>query len=112
MTYKLDINFETKNRVDSSITNMFYRSKEWKEFSKQFKKKFNKGYCMTCRVNFNETKKYYSDIQKFKLRPDKIRFRFACVDHIKPLRDYWNLRYDILNLQILCNKCNFKKGNW
>jgi hypothetical protein len=33
------------------------------------------------------------------------------VDHIKPLRRYWNLRLDPENLQVLCNECNRGKGN-
>ena len=34
------------------------------------------------------------------------------VDHIKPLKKYWNLRLDPENLQTLCNLCNHGKGNW
>lgn len=34
------------------------------------------------------------------------------VDHIKPLRKYWELRLDPDNLQILCEDCNHGKGNW
>ena len=33
------------------------------------------------------------------------------VDHIKPLRKYWNLRKDPNNLQVLCGLCNKGKGN-
>jgi len=32
-------------------------------------------------------------------------------DHIKPLREFWKLRLDPENLQILCNECNHGKGN-
>lgn len=35
-----------------------------------------------------------------------------CVDHIKPLSKYWNLRLERTNLQILCDECNQGKGNW
>lgn len=34
------------------------------------------------------------------------------VDHIKPIRKYWDLRLDINNLQILCDECNMGKGSW
>lgn len=32
------------------------------------------------------------------------------VDHIKPLRVFWDLRLDLNNLQILCGGCNLGKG--
>jgi 5-methylcytosine-specific restriction endonuclease McrA len=35
-----------------------------------------------------------------------------CVDHIKPLSKFWNLRLDKKNLQVLCDECNQGKGNW
>ena len=33
------------------------------------------------------------------------------VDHIKPKSKYPHLKYKIYNLQLLCKKCNFEKGN-
>lgn len=33
------------------------------------------------------------------------------VDHIKPLGEFWELRLDLNNLQVLCNDCNMGKGN-
>lgn len=35
-----------------------------------------------------------------------------CVDHIKPLSKFWNLRLDRTNLQVLCDECNQGKGAW
>jgi 5-methylcytosine-specific restriction endonuclease McrA len=35
-----------------------------------------------------------------------------CVDHIKPLSKFWEMRLDRSNLQILCDECNQGKGNW
>lgn len=32
-------------------------------------------------------------------------------DHIRPLRKYWHLRLDPLNLQVLCDDCNMGKGS-
>lgn len=34
-----------------------------------------------------------------------------CVDHVKPRKFYPQLALDINNLQILCEDCNFGKGN-
>jgi len=34
------------------------------------------------------------------------------VDHIKPRKEFPNLALSISNLQILCNECNYGKGNW
>lgn len=34
------------------------------------------------------------------------------VDHIKPIRKYWDLRFDENNTQVLCYNCNLGKGSW
>jgi 5-methylcytosine-specific restriction endonuclease McrA len=34
-----------------------------------------------------------------------------CVDHIRPLRKYWDLRLERSNLQILCGPCNMGKAS-
>ena len=34
------------------------------------------------------------------------------VDHIKPVRHYWHLRFAGDNLQVLCEPCNLGKGSW
>ena len=34
------------------------------------------------------------------------------VDHIKPVRKYWELRLNPDNLQVLCPACNKGKNNW
>lgn len=34
------------------------------------------------------------------------------VDHIKPRSKYPHLKYDVRNLQVLCEDCNIAKGNW
>lgn len=33
------------------------------------------------------------------------------VDHIKPIRRFWHLRLDRMNLQMLCDDCNMGKGS-
>jgi len=35
-----------------------------------------------------------------------------CVDHIKPVRRYWALRFSPENMQVLCDGCNLGKGSW
>ena len=35
-----------------------------------------------------------------------------CVDHIKPISKFWELRLSFENLQVLCHECNMGKGNW
>lgn len=32
-------------------------------------------------------------------------------DHVKPIRKYWHLRLDPMNLQVLCEDCNMGKGS-
>lgn len=34
------------------------------------------------------------------------------VDHIKPVKRYWDLRLSPDNLQVLCNECNHGKASW
>jgi hypothetical protein len=33
------------------------------------------------------------------------------VDHVKPIRHHWSLRFSVNNLQILCEDCNMGKGS-
>jgi hypothetical protein len=53
--------------------------------------------------------KYGSTCMKCKTKPSSIRD--VHVDHIKPKSKYPELKYDKSNLQVLCKKCNFEKGN-
>ncbi len=34
------------------------------------------------------------------------------VDHVKPIRTHWTERFNLENLQILCESCNKGKGSW
>lgn len=71
----------------------FYKSPEWKACRKEFLE----GKTLECAC----CKEDLSSANRSKLN----------VDHIKPLRYYWDLRLDHQNLQILCNVCNKIKGN-
>ena len=65
----------------------FYQSNEWSE---------TRGYI------FAHTKNecaYCGSVEKLQ------------IDHIQPLRYYWDLRTSPENLQILCEDCNYAKGS-
>ncbi len=34
------------------------------------------------------------------------------MDHIQPIRRFWDLRLDPNNIQVMCNECNHGKSNW
>lgn len=71
----------------------FYRSVEWK----------------TCRKEFLETVNHECVYCKKDLREDNRKE--LNVDHIKPLRFFWDLRIDKNNLQVTCKECNATKLN-
>lgn len=64
--------------------------------------------------SFEWRKLRYSVIQKYG------RVCMACgrsdgiihVDHIQPIRRFWELRLNADNLQVLCEECNHGKGSW
>lgn len=92
-TFSVDEIVEDKPKPEKlarqSQIDRFYSSYDWKQLRYTVIKKY-KGRCMACNR---------SDLPLH-------------VDHIKPLRKYWSLRLDINNLQILCQDCNYGKGNW
>ena len=67
----------------------FYASREWEKLRDAVLHKYGKR-CMCC-----------GD-----------QDRPVHVDHIKPLRRYWELRLKFYNMQVLCEVCNLMKGNW
>ena len=71
----------------------FYESQEWKSCRKQFLsgKKF---VCTDCQIDLSGN-----------------NFKNLNVDHIKPLRFFWDLRVEESNLRIVCADCNRFKGN-
>lgn len=78
----------TKTQADK-----FYASKEWSDTRKAIINNSERR-CNFCGIHFAENKN------------DRL-----VVDHIKPLRSFWELRLDKNNLQLLCNDCNLLKGN-
>ena len=74
----------------------------------------------------NAIKSFYNSWQWKKLRYRVLKERGRCceccrataadgakivVDHVKPVRHFWELRLDPKNLQILCDGCNRGKGS-
>ena len=89
----------SKNFKETKLTNVsvddaldFYDSKEWHQCRKNFitDKELK---CIACGIDLE-------------LYPEMLN-----VDHILPLRYYWERRLDNNNLQILCCECNKEKGN-
>lgn len=94
----LGITADTKvtqySNVSQTQCRNFYKSDAWLNMRKQVHRKFNKGYCNNCGVDW----KY------------PLKGMTPQVDHIKPLAYYWHLRLDMDNLQVLCEYCNSVKG--
>jgi len=86
---------KSKGLVGSSptqdIIDEFYQSWDWKRLRYDFFKD-KKRLCQCCGATPD----------------DGIRI---VIDHIKPIRHYWDLRLDPKNLQCLCNDCNMGKGS-
>ena len=70
----------------------FYKSYEWKKIRQEVIKT-HEHKCVCCNVKLTENTKSLN------------------VDHILPLKFYWDQRLDLDNLQILCNDCNKAKGS-
>ena len=80
-----------KQIVSEKELKSFYQSKDWLEARKQVLSELT-HMCPVCGSE-----------------------NHLVVDHIKPLRYFWDLRLDNDNLQILCNDCNIEKSsipNW
>lgn len=76
----------SQKQIDS-----FYESWEWKRLRYDFLKGKNRR-CQCCGATAENGSR-------------------IVIDHVKPIRRYWNLRLDIGNLQILCDDCNMGKGS-
>lgn len=81
-----------KQALPENKINVFYKSYEWRKLRYKVLKKYG----ATCMVCGRERENGF----------------MIHVDHIKPLRKYWELRLDANNLQVLCDECNHGKGNW
>lgn len=68
----------------------FYQSWEWKELRFKVLSQY-KSTCLLCGATSSNSK--------------------ICVDHIKPISLYWSKRFELDNLQTLCEDCNMGKSN-
>lgn len=82
---------EPTKTIDDALE--FYESQEWKN----------------CRKQFLSCKKFICDACQTDLSGHN--FQNLNIDHIKPLRFFWDLRIDPNNLRIVCKDCNRFKGN-
>ena len=82
------------SRKTISETNAFYKTEEWLTCRQEFLLGKNLSCCI-CECDLSAT-----DAPALN------------VDHIKPLKYYWHLRTEQSNLQILCEHCNRRKGNF
>ena len=85
-------------RPSVSMKDAFYKSWEWRTLRMEVLKEHGRA-CQCCGAAPG-----MKDASG-----DPVRI---CVDHIKPLSKFWELRLDQSNLQILCDECNQGKGNW
>lgn len=84
----------------------FYRSAEWSNTRKQFlavvKSEKRPFICAICGIKLC----FASSSEKYKIGKGILN-----IDHILPVRKYWEKRCDINNLQMLCQECNSGKLN-
>ncbi|NTA27437.1 HNH endonuclease [Allorhizobium ampelinum] len=76
----------------------FYKSWEWRTLRMEVLKQYGRS-CQCCGAE--------PGMKTVTGEPVRI-----CVDHIKPLSKFWELRLDRKNLQVLCAECNQGKGAW
>jgi 5-methylcytosine-specific restriction endonuclease McrA len=68
----------------------FYNSRPWRALRYETLRKYG-GRCQACGRTANDV--------------------VICVDHVKSVRNNWELRLEPSNLQVLCSDCNLAKGS-
>lgn len=76
----------------NQLLKQFYQSYDWRKIRYRILRKYGRR-CMCCRQTLDDGVVMH-------------------VDHIEPLRFFWDRRLDFDNLQVLCEICNHGKGNW
>lgn len=87
-----------KKKKSAAEKSAFYETWDWKQARYRVLQKYG-PVCMLCGSTRSD----------FDMRGRPVRI---CVDHIKPISQYWELRLDETNLQVLCHDCNKGKGAW
>lgn len=87
-----------KKAPSDQLKQAFYRSWDWRTLRMEVLKTFGHR-CQACG---NTPQDIGMDGKPVKI----------VVDHIKPLSQFWHLRLDRANLQVLCDECNMGKGAW
>jgi hypothetical protein len=81
-------------KTTATMRHEFYRSPKWLHSRARYQAiKAARGACQACGARKSDGAK-------------------LVVDHIKPIRHYWHLRFAPGNLQVLCEPCNLGKGSW
>jgi 5-methylcytosine-specific restriction protein A len=81
----------SNKRIPRSKFTKFYRSWEWKKLRYEVLKEFG-AQCQCCGATAQHGVR-------------------IVVDHIKPIRNFWQLRLVKANCQVLCNDCNMGKAS-
>lgn len=86
--------YKNEETINFKEAEQFYLSEEWKQCRKEFYANVKEYKCVNCGWKKGDSKRKY-----------------LCVDHILPVRKFWEKRLLQSNLQLLCNECNKEKGN-
>lgn len=95
---KTPIQKRPRSAPSDDMKQAFYRSWDWRTLRMEVLKTFGHR-CQACGSTPKDTAMDGSPVK-------------IVVDHIKPLSQFWNLRLDRSNLQVLCDECNMGKGAW
>jgi 5-methylcytosine-specific restriction endonuclease McrA len=87
-----------RSLISSEKRDEFYRSWDWKQ-ARYTALKTHGPVCQCCGAKRGDLDSIGEPVR-------------IDVDHIKPISQFWKLRLDQSNLQILCRDCNMGKGSW
>ena len=105
-----------KTDIPFFMTEEFYETDRWKEERDKFLAKQPKMKCQKCGAEPDPNyKKAPPDKNRPQSEKDRLRREWnrnrILVDHVLPVKYFWNLRLDPENFQLLCGCCNEEKLN-